>query len=351
MSAKRAALIAAGLVASWITLIKYSRAHVRGLGASPNPATDYVGALERLRQLQAADDGNVDPRCRTRGLLHNEPTRRVIVLVHGITSCPEQFAPLGQQFFERGYNVLLARLPHHGMVDRMTTEVGELRAEELRAYADAVIDVSTGLGEKVIVAGLSAGGIVAAWAAQFRADVTTAVLIAPSLGLGHLGRRLQLLLMNVLLLLPDVATQRFYRFEDAAPYGYLGFSSRAMGEVLRLGLAVVYSAATKRPAAQHVLLFTNGADTAVNNQLARQLVALWQSRGLRHVEQYEFDRELHLHHDLVDINNPIQRVDIVYPVLLDLIDRAVEGCAGAPPGREAAALRRSVSQAPLSLAD
>lgn len=294
---------------------------VRGLGPRSDPATDYAAAIIRLRQLEAADGPDVNPVCRTRGLLHGRRTDRAIVLIHGITSCPEQFRPLAEQFFARNQNVLLARLPRHGMRDRMTTEPGKLRAEELRDYADAIVDVASGLGDEVIVAGLSAGGIVAAWAAQHRPEVHTAVLIAPSLGLGHLGRGLQLLMMSLMLHLPDVATQRFYRFDDAAPYGYLGFSSRALGEVLRLGLAIVLAAKAHTPAAQHVVLITNAADTAVNNQLARQLLGLWQSRGLRHIEQYEFERALHLHHDLVDVNNPRQHVDVVFPVLVELIDR------------------------------
>lgn len=298
----------------------------RGLGPRSDPATDYATAIIRLRQLETADGPDVNPVCRTRGLLHGQRTDRAIVLIHGISSCPEQFRPLAEQFFARGQNVLLARLPRHGSRDRMTTVLGKLRAEELRDYADAIVDVASGLGDEVVVVGLSAGGIVAAWAAQHRPEVRTAVLIAPSLGLGHLGPYLQLLMMSLMLHLPDVATQRFYRFDDAAPYGYLGFSTRALGEVLRLGLAVVRAATGRPPAAQHVVLITNAADTAVNNQLARQLVGLWQFRGLRHVEQYEFERALHLHHDLIDVNNPRQQVDLVYPVLVDLIDRP--GLAG-----------------------
>ena len=41
----------------------------------------------------------------------------------------------------------------------------------------------------------------------------------------------------------------------------------------------------------------------------------------RRVEFYEFDRDERLEHDLIDPNNPHQRVDLVYPILLDLIVR------------------------------
>ena len=52
-------------------------------------------------------------------------------------------------------------------------------------------------------------GIVAAWAAQYRPELAKAVLISPSLGFSTFGRYAQMLFMNVVLALPDVATQRF----------------------------------------------------------------------------------------------------------------------------------------------
>jgi hypothetical protein len=80
------------------------------------------------------------------------------------------------------------------------------------------------------------------------------------------------------------------------------------------------------------VVITNANDVAVSNQLTRQMVSLWQSRGLRRVEFYEFDREQELEHDLIDPNNPKQRVDLVYPILLDLIVRDGElGTTPLPP--------------------
>jgi hypothetical protein len=69
------------------------------------------------------------------------------------------------------------------------------------------------------------------------------------------------------------------------------------------------------------VVVTNANDISVSNQLTRQLVSLWQSRGLKRVEYFEFEREQGLEHDLIDPNNPRQRVDLVYPILLELIAR------------------------------
>ncbi|NJP05385.1 MAG: alpha/beta hydrolase [Chloroflexaceae bacterium] len=49
-------------------------------------------------------------------------------------------------------------------------------------YASESVDIARGLGRHVTIAGISVGGTIAGWAAQFRADVDCAVLIAPALG-------------------------------------------------------------------------------------------------------------------------------------------------------------------------
>jgi carboxylesterase len=303
---------AAGL--SWL-----SRWKTRGLTSNPDPASSYVHGLARMARLQAAEDASILPVCRTRALLHGHPTEHVVVLVHGLTNCPQQWAAFADLLYQQGHNVLLPRMPRHGLADRLTTEPSRLRAEELRDFADRVVDVAAGLGQHVTMVGLSAGGIVAAWAAQYRPEVSKAVLISPSLGFGHYARWLQLLFMNIALALPDVETHRFGATPRAAPYAYIGWSSRALGEVLRLGVATARAAVMARPACQHLVVVTNANDMAVSSQLTRQLVSIWQSRGLQRVEYFEFEREQKLEHDLIDPNNPRQRVDVVYPILLDLI--------------------------------
>ena len=305
---------AAGL--TWLSRVK-----ARGLTSHPDPAKTYDEALERLEQLASADDERISAVCRTRGRLHGHRTQQVVILVHGLTNCPQQWAPFADILFERGCNVLLARMPRHGFVDRMTAEPSRLRAEELRDYADRVVDIAAGMGDEVIIVGLSAGGIVGAWAAQHRWEVSKAILISPSLGFGQYAQWLQLVFMNLLLALPDIETHSFSRTDRAMPYAYVGWSSKALGEVLRLGVATAGDAVTTRPACQHLVVMTNANDVAVSNQLTRQLVSLWQSRGLQRVQFFEFDKEQRLEHDLIDPNNPRQRISLVYPILLDLIVR------------------------------
>ena len=75
---------------------------------TPDPAQSYEEAIGRIQSIQA-DEGNLDlhPECATQLGTHGEQTETVIVFLHGFTSCPNQFADLGQEYFERGYNVYI----------------------------------------------------------------------------------------------------------------------------------------------------------------------------------------------------------------------------------------------------
>jgi len=180
-----------------------------GLGpiaSHPRPAAGYAEAVQRVAALQAEEREGYHPECVTQLLTHGAKAPRAVVLVHGYTACPKQFVPLGQQFFERGDNVLVARLPRHGRADRLTDEHGGLLATELAAFADEVVDIAAGLGERVTMIGLSAGGVTTAWAAQNRAELDQAMLIAPAFGFKPLAPAITVFLMNTVPLLPDVFT-------------------------------------------------------------------------------------------------------------------------------------------------
>src|SRR6185436_265022 len=68
------------------------------------PAQSFDEAKSRIGALLKAEADSVVPACRTQFLSHEAKTARVIVFVHGYTSCPAQFAVLGKQFFDAGDN-------------------------------------------------------------------------------------------------------------------------------------------------------------------------------------------------------------------------------------------------------
>src|SRR6185503_17931811 len=134
--------------------------------AQPRPAQSYAEAVIRLAALQAKDEGlALYPGCESQFMTHDQKVERVMVLLHGYRNCPAQFHSLGMIFYERGYNVVIPRMPHHGLADVLTTDQAQLTAAELAAYVTEAVDIAQGLGEQVMVAGISTGGVLTGWVA------------------------------------------------------------------------------------------------------------------------------------------------------------------------------------------
>jgi pimeloyl-ACP methyl ester carboxylesterase len=157
--------------------------------------------------------------------------------------------------------------------------------------ADYAQAIACGLGQKVYVAGLSAGGTLSAWVVQNRAEVARAVLIAPALGfVRHEGTRLQKAFALFLPMLPDIRTDWFSVDPECPPYQYPGFSSRALGQLLRVSLAIYAGALEGPPRVQDVTLVTSQSDQTVNDLIAWQLLGLWRAKGLRELSCVDFPR-------------------------------------------------------------
>jgi hypothetical protein len=292
----------------------------------PNPARDYADALARVAALQASEGPQVNPVCRTYLLTHGHATERAIVLLHGMTNCPAQYVQLAPLFFERGYNVLVPRTPRSGLADRDTDDLKHLTPEELRAFGDQMVDIARGLGERVTVVGISASAIISGWIAQFRPDVDLAVLIAPALGLPPnwplLGTRANRLVAGILSILPNLMTQRLAGPKEGPPHGYNGFASHGLAATFRFGAVVMRAARRKPPLARRIIVLMNDYDTAVNTAMIRDLVHAWRTRAGERVAFYTFSARMRLLHDIIEPQRDEQRVDVVYPILLQLITGA-----------------------------
>lgn len=290
------------------------------LASHAQPVQGYADALARIEALQACRAAEMDPVCQTQFLTHGQKTERAIVLVHGYTNCPAQYTQLGRQFHDLGYNVLIVPLPHHGLADKMTDEQSLLTAEEIAAYADEMVDIAHGLGEEVTMLGISAGGVTTAWAAQNRPDLELAVIISPAFGFKQIPTPLTTPVMNIFSILPES-----YEWWDPAVkennlplHAYPRYSKRGLAQTLRISAAVRAAAGSTAPGAQRILVITNASDTAVNNDLTALVVQAWQAHAAN-LTTYEFPADLQLGHDLIDPAQPTQRIDIVYPVLLELV--------------------------------
>ncbi len=298
----------------------------RDLGAHPRPASTYEAAVGRVVELVAADDASIAAECRTLFLSHGRAARRVVVLLHGLTNCPAQFDSLARLVFDGGANVLVPRLPRHGLADRMSGELSRTDARELRDFTDRVVDAAGGLGGEVIVVGLSVGGTMAAWAGQNRTEVDRVIVIAPLLAPPRLSPPLSRAATRLAVALPNWFVWWDAKRKQDLPgprHVYPRFATRAAAASLVLGAAVLDQATRAAPHCRSAAFVTIEHDPAVGNAAAAALVRSWRERGGREVRAFEFPESLRLNHDVIDPDQVGARTDLTYPVLLDLIDPVV----------------------------
>ena len=310
--------LAAGLVAA--ALLRPLR--IGGLVAVPDPAPDYAAAVARFASAAAPSPEPLNPLCHPDLLTHGRKTATAVVLLHGISSCPRAFVDFAPMLFARGHNVVTLRMPENGYADRATDALKRLTAERLRDWGDLAVDIGAGLGEEVVVLGISAGGAVAGWCGQNRPEVTRAVLVAPMFGLANLGPLLNTAIMRVTLFLPNFSIWKDPILRDrfaGLPHGYQRQASRATGEVLRFAHAVLRQAETARPAAASAALVTNANDSAIDNGLAKRVADAWARHGAV-VARFEFARSHRLGHELIDPLEPGSDTALTYPVLVRMIE-------------------------------
>lgn len=309
------AILALVVVALWP-----ARRTVYVLQTSPPP--DYETARERVRQIEAEMPADVRRECRSVALDHGHRTRDAYVLLHGLTNCPAQFREFAAELYAGGANVIVPRLPEHGLADRLTRASANLTAQGMLDSANLAIDLAHGYGERVIVVGLSVSGVTAAWLAQMRTDVDLVVGIAPFFapaGLPDAGIRP---LANVLLRAPNIFVWWDPRAREAlagSPFSYPRFPTHALGQVIRLGLDVFDRAAANPPRAPRILLVVAADDPAISVPRVRELAGLWRTRAALRI----FPAEWKVPHDCIDPDQPGAVTARVYPQLRAWIDEAL----------------------------
>ena len=309
-----------GLIVASLLALALVPPPTSALASHPQPAASYAEAANRIAALQAQESAGYNPLCATQFLTHGSKTARAIAFVHGYGNCPQMFLQLGQQFYALGYNVLIAPMPHHGLVDRLTDDLTHLTAEELVGYADQLVDIERGLGEQMSLVGFSGGGVVTGWAAQTRTDLDQAVLIAPSFGVKAIPAALTVLAANGALLLPDALMWWDPALEAqlGPDYAYPRYSRRGLAQIVRMGFAVRGLARRAAPGAASILVITNANDYAVDNAVTAQVVADWRAHG-NAATTYEFPADFQLGHNLIDPGDRDQKIDLAYPKLMALI--------------------------------
>ena len=290
---------------------------------SPSSTSSYDEAVSRAAQRQAADDSVSVPGGRSILMTHGSRAPRVFVLLHGFTDAPTQFFGLGTRFFSRGDNVYIPRLPHHAERANGVRVLSRVRAEELEAFGDSVVAEAAGLGDTIIVIGLSAGGAITGHIALAHPEVERVVLIAPALAAGVIsddaGRTITLLAAH----LPTVT--RTESPDSSGPEYAKGINTRGLAQVLRLGERVRSAADTSPPAVKHIAFLLNDLDRTVSDDAAVDLARRWASRGAS-VSVAFFTKESRLPHNVMEEPAHGGNPEVVYPAIEAL---AMEGALSA----------------------
>lgn len=280
--------------------------------------TDQTSAL--LERFRRRDHSDVSDAGRTKLLLHGGVRPIAVVLFHGMASSPEQFVRFAHDLHERGHNVLVPRLPRHGHRNRLTDSLAQLQADDLRAFARESVELAQGLGDRVVVAGFSLGGLLATWAAQHY-PIERAVAIAPFLGMSWMPSRLTVPFADLVLKLPNIFGwwNPIARDSQQPEHGYPRYASHAVGQSLLLARDV-FARASANIAAHELILVTNAKETAVNNRAIRRLARRLRAAPGGRLEEVIL-RGIPLSHDIIEPLRHPAIADQVYPKLLDLIDR------------------------------
>lgn len=272
-------------------------ARAGNVSAHPDPARSYRDAIARANQEIADDSLVAAPGGESILLTHGARAPRAVVLFHGFTDSPKQFEALAESLFVRGDNVFVPRLPHHAERSRDVGELAKLTAPELCRAADAAVDVAAGLGDSVVVMGLSVGGTLAVWAAEHRREVRRAVVIAPAFEMGHVPSVLERPIVNLGSHIPNWT--RRAAADSERPDRDPGFATHGLAQVLQLGMAARRDAERLQPARAEVLFLVNANDRTVKTGPVLDLARLWNSRSVP-VSVYEFPDSLELPHNIVD---------------------------------------------------
>lgn len=301
---------------------------------TPIPNTFHYASFEAA----VADVANFDTKeatqvreeCKSVVLQHGQKTANAIVIFHGYTNCPKQFAELGQRLYDKGYNVLIARAPGHGYSDRLTEALGAVTFEDFSAYISRSASIGAALGDKVTAVGLSAGGTFALWSALYEPQITNVVAISPV----AYPRGFDPILRDAVIKYAALVPNEFKWWSDdqkndlpGPPYAYRRYSTRSMGIVMHMASTVEQALRSGMHPTSRVTIIANYWDKALYDTKIADVSALFDKAG-GPSDFFEFTDETSpkkdLPHDLIDPYNIKDAKDFVYGKILEIIDESLK---------------------------
>jgi carboxylesterase len=176
------------------------------------------------------------------------------------------------------------------------------------------VNEARGLGDSVVVVGLSMGGTIGAWIAQQR-QVSRVVLIAPAIEPGRIPSLLDRPLIGLADHLPSMA--RRSQPDSARPDREPGFNLRAIAEILELGRSILGEAAREASLTRDIVVLVNASDRTVKGSAAEALARNWLRHGAT-VSAFELPDSLRLPHNIIDPTSGPVGGDAVLDLLREL---------------------------------
>jgi esterase/lipase len=256
----------------------------------------FTSSVAAIARRQDVDDSIAAPGARSILLVGTTSTSRAIVLLHGLTDSPRQFEAFAYLLHADGNNVYVPRLPQHGLRGKSVGVLSALTASQLTGVADSVVNEARGLGDSVVVVGLSMGATMGAWISQQRA-VARVVLIAPAIEPGRIPSLLDRPLIGLADRLPSMA--RRSQPDSARPDREPGINTHAIAEILELGRTILGEADREAPLTRDIVVLVNASDRTVKESAAEALARNWLRHGAS-VSVFELPDSLRLPHNIID---------------------------------------------------
>jgi len=299
-----ALLVAVGVVIAFIPLSR------DGLDTSTPAPLPNAAATRAAVAAQVAAERGVKPECHSRLLEPAGTSRGVIVLLHGLGTCPAQMSALAALLVSDGYTVYLPLLPEHGETGGTGGALNGLSEQDYRRFGDRTVDVARGLGLPVTVLGISAGADVASWIGLNRRDVDSTIAVSPALGFGRVPTFATTGFMNLFARVPSIA----FPYGTKLPHRYGGLATQPLAKTFDFGRALIDAAGKHRPAARRTVMVLNEHDHSTSSDLALKLAGRMQSTV------QALPAALKLPADVIDPEQPGAKVEDVYPLLVALAE-------------------------------
>lgn len=216
-------------------------------------------AIRRERETQEPQESLRNEQCASLLFLHPQLSGKVFLLLHGFTAGPYQFATIAQSLFAEGWNVLVPRLPGHGLAgywSQVSPPPMPLHKRIYQEFALRWLKRSRFLGQQIVVGGVAGGATLAAWLGiNYAQQIDRICLLSPY---WHQSKAvIQLFTQN---------HESYYAWvtrQTASPLlGYNGFTLATLKPFLELEAEIFATLSVQR--SPPLLLVTSESDRALN---------------------------------------------------------------------------------------